>query len=113
MEAVRTSETSVDNQFTRQYNPEDSSEHHTRHRENLKSHITGNTVGSNPLLIFDNQIAELTSADDFGTKLRTLGKDNQFINIYTTENIYKNYIVENNSIYLTNSTSVDVLTLIK
>jgi hypothetical protein len=39
MEAVRTSETSVDNHFTRQYNPEDSSEHHTRHRENLKSHI--------------------------------------------------------------------------
>jgi hypothetical protein len=27
MEAVHTSETSVDNQFTRQYNPEDSSEH--------------------------------------------------------------------------------------
>jgi hypothetical protein len=26
MEAVRTSETSVDNNFTRQYNPEDSSE---------------------------------------------------------------------------------------
>jgi hypothetical protein len=26
MEAVRTSETSVDNHFTRQYNPEDSSE---------------------------------------------------------------------------------------
>jgi hypothetical protein len=25
--------------FTRQYNPEDSSEHHTRRRENLKSHI--------------------------------------------------------------------------
>jgi hypothetical protein len=24
--------------FTRQYNPEDSSEHHTRRRENLKSH---------------------------------------------------------------------------
>jgi hypothetical protein len=39
MEAVRTSETSVDNQFTRQYNPEDSSEYHTRRRENLKSHI--------------------------------------------------------------------------
>jgi hypothetical protein len=38
MEAVRTSETSGDNQFTRQYNPEDSSEHHTRRRENLKSH---------------------------------------------------------------------------
>jgi hypothetical protein len=31
---------SVDNHFTRQYNPEDSSEHHTRRRENLKSHNT-------------------------------------------------------------------------
>jgi hypothetical protein len=39
MEAARTSETSVDNHFTRQYNPEDSSEHHTRRCENLKSHI--------------------------------------------------------------------------
>jgi hypothetical protein len=29
MEAVRTSETSFDNHSTRQYNPEDSSEHHT------------------------------------------------------------------------------------
>jgi hypothetical protein len=38
MEAVRTSETSVDINLTRQYNPEDSSEHHTRSRENLKSH---------------------------------------------------------------------------
>jgi hypothetical protein len=28
MEAVRTSETWVDNHFTRQYNPEDSSEQH-------------------------------------------------------------------------------------
>jgi hypothetical protein len=28
MEAARTSETSVDNHFTRQYNPEDSSELH-------------------------------------------------------------------------------------
>jgi hypothetical protein len=38
MEAVRTSETSVDNHLTRQYIPEDNSEHHTRRRENLKSH---------------------------------------------------------------------------
>jgi hypothetical protein len=38
MEAVRTSETSVDNYFTRQYIPEDNSEHHTRRRDNLKSH---------------------------------------------------------------------------
>jgi hypothetical protein len=37
MEAARTSETSVDNYFTRQYIPEDNSEHHTRRREKLKS----------------------------------------------------------------------------
>jgi hypothetical protein len=39
MEAVRISETSVDKYCTPQYIPEDNSEHHTRHRENLKSHI--------------------------------------------------------------------------
>jgi hypothetical protein len=39
MEAARTSETSVDNYFIRQYIPEDNSELHTRRRENLKSHI--------------------------------------------------------------------------
>jgi hypothetical protein len=39
MEAARTSETSADNYFTRQYIPEDNSELHTRRRENLKSHI--------------------------------------------------------------------------
>jgi hypothetical protein len=38
IEAARTSETSVNNYFTRQYIPEDSSELHTRRRENLKSH---------------------------------------------------------------------------
>jgi hypothetical protein len=38
MEAARTSETSVDSYFTRQYIPEDKSELHTRRRENLKSH---------------------------------------------------------------------------
>jgi hypothetical protein len=38
MEAARTSETSVDNYFTRQYIPENNSELHTRRRENLKSH---------------------------------------------------------------------------
>jgi hypothetical protein len=32
--------TSVDKQFKRQYNQEDNSEHHTRRRENLKSHKT-------------------------------------------------------------------------
>jgi hypothetical protein len=39
MEAARTSETSVNNYFTRQYIPEDKSELHTRRRENLKSNI--------------------------------------------------------------------------
>jgi hypothetical protein len=39
METTRTSETSVDNYFTRQYIPEDNSELHTRRRENLKSHL--------------------------------------------------------------------------
>jgi hypothetical protein len=39
MEAAHTSETSVYNYFTWQYIPEDKSELHTRHRENLKSHI--------------------------------------------------------------------------
>jgi hypothetical protein len=38
MEAEHTSETSVDNYFTRHYIPEDKSELHTRRRENLKSH---------------------------------------------------------------------------
>jgi hypothetical protein len=38
MEAARSSETSVDNYFTRKYIPEDKSELHTRRRENLKSH---------------------------------------------------------------------------
>jgi hypothetical protein len=38
MEAVRNTETSVDNYFTRQYIPEVNSEHQTRRRENFKSH---------------------------------------------------------------------------
>jgi hypothetical protein len=38
---ARTSETSVDNYFTRQYIPEDKYELHTRRRENLKSHTPG------------------------------------------------------------------------
>jgi hypothetical protein len=39
MEAAGTSETTVNNYFTWQYNPEDKSELYTRRRENLKSHI--------------------------------------------------------------------------
>jgi hypothetical protein len=44
MEAVRTSETSVDNHFTRQYNPEDSSEHHWIFRTALKRPNSGDSV---------------------------------------------------------------------
>jgi hypothetical protein len=46
MEAVRTSETLVDNHFTRQYTPEDNSEHHTRRRWELeisRGYITSRT----------------------------------------------------------------------
>jgi hypothetical protein len=39
MEAARTSKTSVDNHFTRQYIPEDNSELHTRRREILKFYV--------------------------------------------------------------------------
>jgi hypothetical protein len=38
METAHTSETLINNYFTRQYIPEDKSELHTRRRENLKSH---------------------------------------------------------------------------
>jgi hypothetical protein len=45
MEAICTSVTSVNNHFTRQYIPEDNSEHHTRRRDNLKSHVSVNVFG--------------------------------------------------------------------
>jgi hypothetical protein len=44
MEAARTSETSVDNYFTRQYITEDKSELHARLRENLKSHMSASLL---------------------------------------------------------------------
>jgi hypothetical protein len=49
MEAVRTSETSVDNQFTRQYIPEDNSEHHRQIQFVIKeqSEISGFRGGEN------------------------------------------------------------------
>jgi hypothetical protein len=48
MEAIRTSETSVDNHFTRQYNPEDNSEHNLQLLRNGKAvplHVTEALVG--------------------------------------------------------------------
>jgi hypothetical protein len=43
---VPTTEPSDYNNFTRQYNPEDSSEHHTFRREILKSHNICSTLAS-------------------------------------------------------------------
>jgi hypothetical protein len=40
MGVARTSDTSVDSYFIRQYIPEDNSELHTRRRENFKSHMS-------------------------------------------------------------------------
>jgi hypothetical protein len=62
MEAVRTSETSVDNHFTWQYNPEDSSEHHTCRRENLKSHF--HTDVTAPNVCIQNKL-KITNSDSF------------------------------------------------
>jgi hypothetical protein len=63
MEAVRTSETSVDNHFTRQYNPEDNSEHHTRRHENLKSHKCNDDL----LLLLPNICILLVTCDSCTT----------------------------------------------
>jgi hypothetical protein len=50
MEAVGTSETSVENYFTRQYIPKDNSEHHTRRRENFKSQMPETYLSRKTLL---------------------------------------------------------------
>jgi hypothetical protein len=61
MEAVRTSETSVDNYFTWQYIPEDNSEHHTRRRENLKSHILAcSSINGITIKIYCNTPTDMT-----------------------------------------------------
>jgi len=52
MEAARSSETSVDNYFTRQYIPQDKSELHTRRRENLKSHTNNSDIYFRPISMF-------------------------------------------------------------
>jgi hypothetical protein len=66
MEAVRTSETSVDNHFTRQYNPEDSSEQHVHKMEDnrlpkelLNYHPKGRRRPGRPLKrLLDDMTAE-------------------------------------------------------
>jgi hypothetical protein len=74
MEAVRTSETSVDNDFTRQYIPEDNSEHHTRLRENLKSHSTKVFEPIWILLIFGLQLYDCLQNSTGKSRNVLLGK---------------------------------------
>jgi hypothetical protein len=64
LEGARTSETSVDNYFTRQYIPEDKSELHTSCRENLKSHVV-NFYGE-ATLHFIRRFESLTHRPDDG-----------------------------------------------
>jgi hypothetical protein len=59
MEEARTSETSVDNYFTRQYIPEDKSELHSRRRENLKSHIAIHVCAKTLLVHLQQKVGEL------------------------------------------------------
>jgi hypothetical protein len=67
MEAARTSETSVDNYFTRQYIQEDNSELHTRRRENLKhagslKHVCVQRSDGNSDAGVDGPLAEASDA---------------------------------------------------
>jgi hypothetical protein len=71
MEAVRTSETSVDNYFTRQYIPEDNSELHTRRLENLKSHLLDTCYNSFGRVIIFSQ-RPLTTADNTTQKHKNI-----------------------------------------
>jgi hypothetical protein len=65
MEAARTSETSVENYFTRQYIPEDNSELRTRRRENLKSHIREKTSSKTNGLVWKGKNVLLHQSPDF------------------------------------------------
>jgi hypothetical protein len=69
MEALRTSETSVDNQFTRQYIPEDNSERHTRRRENLTSHIIKVSVIVGSWVAEWIYLAHLAASSEHGSEL--------------------------------------------
>jgi hypothetical protein len=72
MEAVRTSETSVDNHSTRQYNPEDSSEHHTRRRENFKSQHLTTSVNTEEVINEFKTVLSLIEGSFFKTKQKNL-----------------------------------------
>jgi hypothetical protein len=78
---VSTSETSVDNHFTRQYIPEDNSEHHTRRRENLKSH---NNV-SDFTIECENISLVLAKKNMIEIRVTSHGKDEKSVSIVTVD----------------------------
>jgi hypothetical protein len=87
MEAVRTSETSVDNHFTRQYNPEDSSEHlklfYFRNTFHIADGICSTIVG-----LLGNytrrQMSQLVTIDSLKVRARTQTKIFNTLCIYST-----------------------------
>jgi hypothetical protein len=69
MEAVRTSETSVDNHFTRQYNPEDSSEHPLT---SLVHRIRGLSLGLFPLILMFSNVFDILHFHSFNTSKQSV-----------------------------------------
>jgi hypothetical protein len=65
--ALRTSETAVDNYFTRQYIPGDNSELQARRRENLKSH---NEEVAYKIIINCTNTVELRNLDRYLYKIK-------------------------------------------
>jgi hypothetical protein len=73
---ARTSETSVHNHFTRQYIPEDISEHHNRRPEYLKSHMIGafrdaRTSETSVTIILHGSISQKTTLNIILAAVRT------------------------------------------
>jgi hypothetical protein len=87
MEAVRTSETSVDNHFTQQYIPEDNSELHTRRRENLKSHIV-NLYGEATLHCIRRFESSLIPDDGGSTHLWNVGRQSFYTAVYPRRQLW-------------------------
>jgi hypothetical protein len=89
MEAVRTSETSDYNYFTRHYIPEDNSELHTRHCENLKSQMIREV--QNCLLGCTARTSE-TSVDNYFTR-QYIPEDNSELHTRHRENLKSHIII--------------------
>jgi hypothetical protein len=103
MEAVRTSETSVDNYFTRQYIPEDNSELHTRWRENMKSH---NIYICHSSLMMEAVRTSETSVDNYFTR-QYIPEDNSELHTRWRENLKSHNISDHLGLYVDNSTKTN------